>query len=182
MKAYILGTWYLQVKMEVKSEFTDAASERQALRYAYCLNHKLRHRRQTPWQKLQHLSASLLFKKAEIAGAFRHLWWKHAAYSLMNRRWLLWVLVCSVAEYESLGQVNIAMVMHVTARDVSVTRLQISKIMQHLSYKSSSQRQAFLFTARHLRADWRMLCYHFPGFRSMYNDISSGSHEAVMWR
>ena len=30
------------------------------------------------------------------------------------------------------------MVMHVTARDVSVTRLQISKIMQHLSYKSSS--------------------------------------------
>ena len=53
-----------------------------------------------------------------------------------SERWLLWVLVCSVAECESLGQVNIAMVMHVTARDVSVTRLQISKIMQHLSYKS----------------------------------------------
>ena len=37
------------------------------LRYAQRSNEKLRHRRQQLRQKLQHLCASLLFKKAEIA-------------------------------------------------------------------------------------------------------------------
>ena len=37
------------------------------LRYAQRSNEKLRHRRQQLRQKLQHLCASLLFKKVEIA-------------------------------------------------------------------------------------------------------------------
>ena len=44
-----------------------AASECQALRYAQRSNEKLRHRRQQLRQKLQHLCASLLCKKAVIA-------------------------------------------------------------------------------------------------------------------
>ena len=52
--------------MAVKREFTGAASECQALRYAQRSNEKLRHTRQQLLQKLQHLCASNIFKKADI--------------------------------------------------------------------------------------------------------------------
>ena len=83
MMSYILNTWYLQVKMEVKREITGSASDRQVLTYAQRSNEKFRHRGKQLWQKLQHLSVSLLFKKAEIECAFRHLCCTHAAYSMM---------------------------------------------------------------------------------------------------
>ena len=97
MTSYILGTWYLWVK--------HLSAKRLGM---HSTSRMLRHRRQQLfWRKLQHLCASLLFKKAEIACIFRHLWWTCAAYSLMNQSDDC-VVSCpfSVAACERLGQVN----------------------------------------------------------------------------
>ena len=100
MTSYILGTWYLRVKMEVNCELTGAASECQVLRYTQCLNKTLRHRRQQFEQKLQHLWASLLFKKAKIVSTFGHLCCTQchtrSVFTDELERWLLWVLIRSL--------------------------------------------------------------------------------------
>ena len=100
MASYILGTWYLWVKMEVNCELTGTASKCQVLRYTQCLNETLRHRRQQFEQKLQHLWASLLFKKAKIVCTFGHLCCTQchtcSVFTDELERWLLWVLILSL--------------------------------------------------------------------------------------